>query len=472
MEQRNNPSGAMIVGISEKGEAICAAAARISTTAGDAIDILQRSADAEKNQALIQKVMASGHTSVLEHIYFNIAFHNVSAFVEQFMIEFRMASFTVKSRRYVDFSQVGYYVPDFAQPGVAADFRAHVDTLFTDYAFLIEQGIPKEDARFLLPYCYFSNFYCSMNARELQYMLQAMLQGRGKAFPEIHKLGQQLLRQAQEYAPAIFGPVGDKKDLHPFSLPSSIHVTDTEQVGEVTPCVELLAGSEHPAHLVAQTTLIQATGMQSAAIETQLRDPAVLEEVLRAYMLSERPRALENIVFTFRINHVSLAGITHFARHRMQSIMIPSLAQVEKHNYIMPESVRKNPDALGKYRQAFARNADFADSLLKRGVPAEDAAYLALSGNTLDITTTMNARELLLFFKLRTCNRAQWEVRTIAMDMLSLLREGAPALFRHMGPSCFVTGRCPEGRLTCGKMQQVCEAFASTQLPERGDSNA
>ena len=97
-------NGVHIIGVSSCGEEVCAAAGRISTQKGTALEIFARSHDGEKNANLIGKVTASGHTSTVEHVFFNLAFNNVSVVVEQFMIEFRLASFTVKSRRYVDFA--------------------------------------------------------------------------------------------------------------------------------------------------------------------------------------------------------------------------------------------------------------------------------------------------------------------------------------------------------------------------------
>ena len=105
--------GAYIIGCSDCNEEVCAAAGRISTQSGTALEIFERSHDEDKNTSLIGKVTRSGHTSTIEHIFFNLAFENVSVVVEQFMIEFRLASFTVKSRRYVDFSDCGYYNPEF-----------------------------------------------------------------------------------------------------------------------------------------------------------------------------------------------------------------------------------------------------------------------------------------------------------------------------------------------------------------------
>ena len=56
----------------------------------------------------------------------------------------------------------------------------------------------------------------------------------------------------------------------------------------------------------------------------------------------------------------------------------------------------------------------------RAGVPAEDARYLLPNAAESKIVITMNVRELLHFFKLRCCNRAQWEIRDMAHRMLEL----------------------------------------------------
>jgi len=68
---------------------------------------------------------------------------------------------------------------------------------------------------------------------------------------------------------------------------------------------------------------------------------------------------------------------------------------------------------------------------------------------------TMNARELRHFFSLRCCNRAQWEIRQMADDMLRLCRKAAPEIFRSAGPGC-VSGKCPELK-SCGSPRQERE---------------
>ena len=80
-------SRATIVSWSTAGEEVCASAARISTTQGDAAALFQQAQGNPKNRSLIGKVLASGHRSVAEHAVFSIAMENVSVYVEQFFIE-------------------------------------------------------------------------------------------------------------------------------------------------------------------------------------------------------------------------------------------------------------------------------------------------------------------------------------------------------------------------------------------------
>ena len=87
--------------------------------------------------------------------------------------------------------------------------------------------------------------------------------------------------------------------------------------------------------------------------------------------------------------------------------------------------------------------------MVEAGIPAEDVRYLTPQAITTNLVLTMNARELRHFFSLRCCNRAQWEIRHLADEMLRLCRKEAPILFETAGPGC-VTGNCPESR-PCGQ---------------------
>ena len=142
----------------------------------------------------------------------------------------------------------------------------------------------------------------------------------------------------------------------------------------------------------------------------------------------------------------------------MQSIGIPSLTLTDRTRHILPATIEKNADLKERYCEAFTKTNELYNELKKADVSEELLAYVQLSGNTVDIVTTINGRELLLFMKLRSCNRAQWEIRDFAIDMLKQLRAADSTVFKFYGPSCYVS-KCPEGPLTCGKASEVIETF-------------
>lgn len=436
---------AEIISCNANGEEVCASAARISTTAGDAREIFENARGNAKNRALIGKVLASGHKSLIEHAVFTVAFRDVSVFVEQFLIECRLASFTVKSRRYVDFSNLGYYIPRSLKGEDLNRYRAYMDRLFEAYQALLEAGVPREDARFLLPYSFHSNFYCTLNARELGHVLCEIRYGRGRGIPELQDLADQLTAQLEDCFPCLLPelqpPLGEIPDAQvpPLRCSQSSPVyLSRQEAGTVT----LLNAPAEPMKLLEAAYRVQCPGVSLS---------------IAALAASRRPRALEQLAYTFAISDVTLSGVTHLVRHRMQSVIVPSIAAIDHSKYIVPDSIAASPAQLERYRRAI----DEAHSALRQlsGTLEQYHYYFALSGNVLDLMTTMNARELQWFIRLRSCNRAQWEIRDIAVELLRQLRLSFPELFRLFGPSCFVSGSCPEGRLTCGQKEEVAKRF-------------
>ena len=145
---------------------------------------------------------------------------------------------------------------------------------------------------------------------------------------------------------------------------------------------------------------------------------------------------------------------------RYITIEIPELINTDRMSYIIPPVLKDKPELLAKYENAFKETAVEYERLKNLGIPEELLVYYQLSGNTLDIVTTMNARQLMLFMRLRSCTRAQWEIQEYAVDALKKLRAIEPLIFNFYGPSCFVSA-CPEGRMTCGRVAEIKEKFSN-----------
>ena len=439
-----------LISCSPEAAAIIASGGRISTMDGTADEIYAKSlaAGQEKNEKLIGKVLSSGHTSVLEHCYVNLSFENVSVLAEQFLIEFRLASFTVKSRRYVDFSGAGYVAPDFSDPAQAAAFDAAVRALFGIYDELEAAGVPKEDARFVLPYCFCSNFFCSMNARELVHVMNELTYGRGSGIPELRALGESLFAQCEARLPFLALRKPEVYRRTPDWTPQA-----AQPLVPDAPVTVLSAAQDAGRKICDAYLLARGLAPQPLREDEQTK-------LLKTLLARPRRRELEQASYTLLFGGPSLAALTHLTRHRMQSLCPPQLLQnIRYDRYVLPQSVRdKGMEA--RYRSAFELAGQAAAQLRDRGADESALCYLMLSGQTVPVLTTMNAGELYVFFRLRCCTRAQWEIRDAACQALAALREVSPELFRLYGPTCFCTGKCPEGKMTCGRQAEMKRKFS------------
>lgn len=178
---------------------------------------------------------------------------------------------------------------------------------------------------------------------------------------------------------------------------------------------------------------------------------------------------VEHASFTFGIEGVSRAFLAQVTRHRIASFSVKSQRYVgakEDFNFIVPPAIEAlGEDAVKEYEEEMRLIGSWYSKWQERlggnkESSNEDARFVLPNAAETKMIMTMNARELRHFFSLRCCNRAQWEIREVAWQMLKLCKDVAPALFAGAGPSC-VSGKCQEGAKTCGKMLEVKEKYES-----------
>ena len=171
----------------------------------------------------------------------------------------------------------------------------------------------------------------------------------------------------------------------------------------------------------------------------------------------------EHATFTFAVEGVSRALLAQLTRHRIASFSVQSqryVSMADGFDFVVPPSI----SALGEaeeaefIRQMNTMHAWYCQWQEKLGGAKEksneDARFVLPNAAATRLLVTMNARELMHFFELRCCNRAQWEIREMAWQMLCECRKAAPALFKNAGPAC-IAGACPEGKASCGKALEV-----------------
>lgn len=200
--------------------------------------------------------------------------------------------------------------------------------------------------------------------------------------------------------------------------------------------VTLIAATEAPANLCGN----------AAAICYDSDSP---ESSLKHAVASGHTSVLEHAVYTFRIEGISRACLAQLTRHRLASFDVQSqrYVRIDDAELIMPESIKQTAYEYETI-QCMYDCMELYNRMIAAGIPAEDARYVTPQAVPTKLIMTMNARELLHFFALRTCNRAQWEIRHMADEMLKICRDISPEIFGQAGPGC-VTGCCPEKK-PCG----------------------
>lgn len=182
---------------------------------------------------------------------------------------------------------------------------------------------------------------------------------------------------------------------------------------------------------------------------------------------------IEHISFTFAVEGVSRALTHQLVRHRIASYSQKSQRYVKQEGgfpFVLPPSVASHKEASEIFSKAMKASAEAYDALVKAGIPAEDARYVLPNACETKIIITMNARELLHFISLRSCNRAQWEIRELSDKMLALCYKASPSVFKTAGPGCVRKG-CTEGRFTCGKASEVKKRIAKLKSVESSADN-
>lgn len=248
--------------------------------------------------------------------------------------------------------------------------------------------------------------------------------------------------------------------------------------------VKLLCHTKNCEEVVACAAKLCYSGLtiDELLVNEKSKDSAKFVKMLAKFG-HESP--LEHVSFTFGIEQVSRSLLAQITRHRIASFSVQSQRYVSEENgfsFVIPPEIEKNKN-LNEVFLNFMNDSKVAyDRLLKalkeqnfekfirmglneveakkkaEKLACEDARFVLPNACCCKLILTMNARSLINFFRLRCCNRAQWEIRQLAFKMLKLVVKIAPSLFERVGPGCVNSG-CTEGRMSCGMAEQVRSKF-------------
>lgn len=456
-------------------------AGQLSREKGTVLDVYDRRTDKEKNMKLASAVIGYGHKTISEHDYLVFGLQDVSRFVEQTVISYRLSSFTIKSGRNVDFRTAGYYVPDFRDKKgkvlpnneeLKETYMKYMDGVFAKYGEYIDAGVPVEEARYALPFGYKTNIVMGCDANEFFRITCDLLYGKASRITELHELGlefEKIIKERCPYLATSLEAEAEKKrynDNLEFMDKYAAKVNDHSSLewydpsldykNELLDKVNLINYSHNPDYIVAVHAVAKRYNCSYKVAEEMLyrmtqSGKMNREDVIKGVYANRRQRELEQVSFTFEAP-IELSILPQLTRHRVQSLEVPDffpLWNVRNHLYPAHDVDNNEHIREDEYEELFEKNALMLESFKNEGVRDEDLIYFYLGGNACNILTTMNARELIWFSRMRSCNKAQRGIRNISNQMVAEVKKVSPTIGSLLGPTCKVDGYCPEGKDSC-----------------------
>ena len=439
-----------------------AGAGKLSRFPGNVTEVLESCNDYESNLKLIKRIIKMGHKSIIEHDYLVFALNDVTPIVEQTLIGYRLTSFTVKSRREVDFRTAGFYTPEFRNKSgeihekneeLKEEYNKHMKMLFNTYGDIVDKGVNVEDARFLLPYSYHSNFIMGVNGRELERMIIALRNRKLSNIPDLKEVGEVLYELVKGHVPYLIPNLKKQEN----DLKTDFEYLETM---EERPEIKLLDKTKMISYtpnsddVVIESSIMyhyQCSKEKAKEILNNMvkKDEKAKEKMMYDILHKEERRELEQVSFTFQIP-ISLAVLTHLTRHRMHSLLVPEfLPMWNMENYITPVAVKEKSNDIYQ---------EMVEKFKSLDVNEGDLVYFYLSNQMVNVITTMNARNIQWVTRLRCCNKAQWQIRYIANDIRTQVSEVAPLIGKGLGATCMTDRYCGEGRECCGLVDKLLEA--------------
>lgn len=442
-----------------------AAAGKLSRYPGNVFEVLETCNDTEKNIRLIKRIIGMGHKSIIEHDYLVFALCDVTPIVEQTIIGNRLTSFTIKSRREVDFRNVGFYIPNFRDKNMMIHkdnetlkekYIKHMKYMFNTYGNIVDLGINVEDARFILPYSYHSNIIMGLDVRELEKLIVSLVSGTLSDITDLKDFGNELLSITKQYVPYLEESID--KELQkttmkkPFEYLENLYSRPKIKIIDKP---KMISYTSNPDDVILKSSIMYhyqcdtntANEILKQCIE---KDKFFKENLMDIILHKEERRELEQVEFTFQIP-ISLSILTHLTRHRTHSLLIPEFTPLWNfNNYVTPSTISANVECLNLYKNAIQENIKMVDYFKSEGVIDEDLVHFYLGCQMLNVVTTLNARTAQWICRMRCCNKAQWQIRNIAKEIAKQINEVAPLLGKGLGPTCITDLVCNEGKESCG----------------------
>ena len=368
-----------------------------------------------RRERLLNVTLESGHLSVLDQAVFSIYISNIPRLATMFLVQPIYLSHLQQSMRRVE--PYGVYLPGSIR---RRDVVELVDRSIDLYYEMVENGVPKEDARYVIPLYTVTNIQTVGNAREIThlYLLSNM-----EGVPEVcRKVVGRIVEELRRSYPRIFHNYGENYNiLKYYPMPNMF------RFGEIL--VDKLADSGDSPRLLSHSSFIKPS-REEIYKALKYRDYSFLMQ-------------LRNITYTILVK-MSLSAFHQALRQRTLKHIPESIYHaMNRFDVTIPPSVNRSG-----YREKFLEMVKslykMYHRLVRDGVKPEEAiGVISHSHNIYDIVN-LDGWNIIGALPTRRCIKAQWEIRRVVGDMMKEVKKAGDPLPIFSLPGCITFGKCPE----------------------------
>lgn len=447
----------------------------------------------ERARAFHEKwVVGYGHASVAEHAVVHLALEDVSIVASKVVEDMRLASYTEKSTRYVQFDKGRCHLPQgLVGTDVEAVYRGAMDHLFTTYTDLIEPMTreimtayppqpgqrPKaveracraralDALRAILPASTLTNLGLTLNGRAAAHLIAKL---GSHPLPECRALGEAMRHHAEQILPTLVKYAEPRPYL--TETPGRMASLAAELLGPLPgadvsphalPASRLVRLDGDPEAWLVASILFRHRAEPLAAVYERVRvmGDADRARVVDAYLAGRGPhdaplRELEHVACTVDVL-VDYGAYRDIQRHRIATQTPQALSFL--HGYTMPEEFEIF-GLTGPFKEAMEVAAG-AWERIRRAHPEEAAYVVPLAART-RVAFTWNLREVFHFIELRSAPQGHRSYRRVAQQIYREVEAAWPLLARYI--------RVTMGDAALGRLQAEERAEARREaLRDRG----
>ena len=386
----------------------------------------------EKRTKKIERILAEtsgrGHGSVLDQNTFVFAIKDIPRIATLHICQPQYLAHLQQSLRRATADR-GFYLPEeIMDSKYNKEVKELLNDAFMFYDEMRENGVPAEDARYVLPLYTRTNIQTLGDARELMHLHHM---SRKPELPSVIRyVVEKMIEKAKEVAPRL--------------------MKERETNYEVLawyPSAQLFAQSNQ-----LMKSLIERYDKKDLVVFIDgCYDAIPLDDLER--IIKERDETglamLKHLHFTF-LAKMSLACWHQAIRQRTWDQSVESIYDaIERGEFKMPPSIERS-----KFNEAYQNfNEQLQElyfKLVEDGVPSQEAIGIISHALMVWDLIHINGWNAIHSIGKRTCTKAQWEIRGVATEIANEIKRRCPELGRFAEPQGIVYGRCPE-REPCGR---------------------